>query len=106
MAEVKIPYLDIITGGLSQVLTALPIFMAAYKILYGIWTAKQDPNAYQIWLASHPEGTVEQYQHEQFTAFNAYLATEAQAVVDFTDQWLTAHGYVKQPDGSWMPPTT
>jgi hypothetical protein len=107
MAEptVKIPYLDLITGGVGQILTALPVFLAAYKILHGIWAAKQNPNAYQIWLAAHPGGTLEQFQHEQFTQFNTYLLTESQAVVDFTAQWLESHGYVKQPDGSWLPPT-
>src|SRR5512137_1464340 len=101
--EYKIPYLDVITGSVGQILTALPVFIAAYKILHGIWASKQDPNAYQIWLETHPGGTLEQFQHEQFTQYNAYLLAESQAVVDFTAQWLESHGYVKQPDGSWKP---
>jgi hypothetical protein len=99
----KIPYLDVVTGSMAQILTALPIFIAAYKILHGIWTAKQDPTEYERWLAAHPGGTLEQFQHEQFAKFNLYLSSQAEAVIDFTDQWLLSHGYVKQPDGSWKP---
>ena len=86
MPETKgpIPYLDLVNGGLGQVLTLLPLAFTAYKLLHSIWAS------------GTPGLTFEEY--------NAKLLAASDKVDTFAETWLTTHGYQKQADGSWTAP--
>lgn len=81
MAKVSIG--DVL-GGLNQVVSAIPVLIAAYEL------------GYRLWKEAHGDGTFDEY--------NAHLLASSSEVTSIAGAWLTEHGWVQGADGGWYRP--
>lgn len=100
-----IPYVDVIVAGLGQINVAVPVIVAGVSALFQLWKRTHaSEDTFEAWAASHPTGTLAEWQSEMFYKFVTTLRTEAGQVLAEGDAWLASKGYTRDAFGNLIPP--